>query len=85
MLKSLLLLPLIAQLVLAAQIPFGTKSDAGMVDLASDVEQGTGHLSDWSRTTKNAFLDALRANDANDWIIVLGNEAGKLRPRRIAH
>lgn len=89
MLKHLLLLPLVAQLALAVQIPFGTKSEAGMMEIAPKptipTEGGEGHLSEWSRATKNAFLDALRANDANDWIIVLGNEAGKLSLSRMAH
>ena len=58
MLKCLLLFPLIAA-VLAVQIPFGAKSDSQMVDLASELssplEEGTGHLSDWSRTSKLSF------------------------------
>ncbi|GAA5977572.1 hypothetical protein JCM10908_005025 [Rhodotorula pacifica] len=39
---------------------------------------GTGHLSQWSRQNKEDFLDDLRNNNADDWIIVMGNEAGDL-------
>ncbi|POY70886.1 hypothetical protein BMF94_6063 [Rhodotorula taiwanensis] len=39
---------------------------------------GTGHLSQWSRQNKEDFIADLKNNDADDWIIVMGNEAGDL-------
>jgi hypothetical protein len=39
-------------------------------------QNGTGHFSDWSRQTKLEFLQALSSNQANDWVLVMGNEAG---------
>ncbi|GAA6017578.1 hypothetical protein JCM8202_000339 [Rhodotorula sphaerocarpa] len=39
---------------------------------------GTGHLSQWSRRNKEKFLEDLRSNNADDWVIVMGNEAGDL-------
>ncbi|GAA5931017.1 hypothetical protein JCM1841_005458 [Sporobolomyces salmonicolor] len=56
-------------------------------DLADDITSlwptdgdgtGTGHLSQWSNETKVEFLNELRNNTANDWLVVMGNEAGDL-------
>ncbi|GAA5960584.1 hypothetical protein JCM3765_005864 [Sporobolomyces pararoseus] len=43
-----------------------------------DDTTGEGHLSQWSRQTKEDFLDDLRNNNASDWTVVMGNEAGDL-------
>ena len=37
---------------------------------------GHGHLSEWSRKTKEAFLQDLRNNAASNWTMVIGNEGG---------
>ncbi|GAA5873481.1 hypothetical protein JCM3774_002428 [Rhodotorula dairenensis] len=50
----------------------------GLQGDGDDGSTGTGHLSQWSRQNKDEFLEALRNNDADDWIIVMGNEAGDL-------
>lgn len=39
-------------------------------------ETGVGHFSEWSRSVKSDFLEALRQNNAQDWTVVCGNEAG---------
>ncbi|KWU41803.1 DHH phosphoesterase [Rhodotorula sp. JG-1b] len=52
---------------------YGTFQDDG-----DQEPTGTGHLSQWSRQNKEEFLEALRNNDADDWVIVMGNEAGDL-------
>ncbi|GAA6015319.1 hypothetical protein JCM11491_001010 [Sporobolomyces phaffii] len=43
-----------------------------------DDTTGEGHLSQWSRQTKEDFLEDLRNNDASEWTVVMGNEAGDL-------
>ncbi|GAA6061299.1 hypothetical protein JCM10212_005413 [Sporobolomyces blumeae] len=43
-----------------------------------DDTTGEGHLSRWSRQTKEHFLDDLRNNNATEWTVVMGNEAGDL-------
>ncbi|GAA5916729.1 uncharacterized protein JCM6883_000092 [Sporobolomyces salmoneus] len=73
------------QVVLSSPIQFSAE------DLASDVVSswplstqvdddttGEGHLSQWSRQTKEDFLEDLRNNNASDWVVVMGNEAGDL-------
>ncbi|GAA5901535.1 hypothetical protein JCM5296_006806 [Sporobolomyces johnsonii] len=56
-------------------------------DLADDITSrwptedegtGTGHLSQWSSETKVEFLNDLRNNTAEEWLVVMGNEAGDL-------
>jgi hypothetical protein len=37
---------------------------------------GASHLSEWCALSKQHFLDDVKANKAQDWIIVTGNEAG---------
>lgn len=39
-------------------------------------EEGVGHFSEWSKGTKRAFVDDVRAGKASDWVIVMGNEGG---------
>lgn len=39
-------------------------------------ETGHGHFSEWSREQKSKFLRAVSDNKAEDWVIVMGNEAG---------
>ncbi|GAA5940531.1 uncharacterized protein JCM15063_002364 [Sporobolomyces koalae] len=43
-----------------------------------DDTTGEGHLSQWSRQTKDEFISDLRGNNASDWVVVMGNEAGDL-------
>ncbi|GAA6019243.1 hypothetical protein JCM10207_005051 [Rhodosporidiobolus poonsookiae] len=43
-----------------------------------DGKTGTGRLSQWSRSNKEEFIAALRKNQAKEWIVVMGNEAGDL-------
>ncbi|KAL8290418.1 hypothetical protein RQP46_002676 [Phenoliferia psychrophenolica] len=42
-------------------------------------DEGVGHFSEWSRNAKVAFLEALKDNRANDWVLVMGNEGGGAR------
>ena len=44
----------------------------------ADEPVGVGHLSEWARETKAAFLRDLEAGNASDWTVVMGNEAGDL-------
>lgn len=37
---------------------------------------GSSHLSEWCASSKQQFLEDLKAGKAQDWIIVTGNEAG---------
>ncbi|GAA5968872.1 hypothetical protein JCM21900_000197 [Sporobolomyces salmonicolor] len=73
----------------APQIVLSTIDPAPLTaqDLADDITSlwptegdgiGTGHLSQWSNETKVEFLNELRNNTANDWLVVMGNEAGDL-------
>lgn len=39
-------------------------------------EEGVGHFSEWSKATKRMFIDDVRADRANEWIVVMGNEGG---------
>jgi exopolyphosphatase len=39
---------------------------------------GVGHFSEWSRSTKKAFLVDWQAGNASEWTIVAGNEGGDL-------
>ncbi|BGP41844.1 hypothetical protein JCM10449v2_005836 [Rhodotorula kratochvilovae] len=66
------------QTVLASSTDFvDLADDYGVAGLRWEGDiPGTGHLSEWSRQNKEDFLDALRNNSANDWIVVIGNEAG---------
>ncbi|GAA5917518.1 hypothetical protein JCM6882_007941 [Rhodosporidiobolus microsporus] len=66
------------QQVLAPPFDFDSQEvgDAGEVDEMA--AGGNGHLSEWSRQNKEDFLSDLRNNSANEWIIVMGNEAGDL-------
>ncbi|ORY73858.1 hypothetical protein BCR35DRAFT_306970 [Leucosporidium creatinivorum] len=41
-------------------------------------ETGHGHFSIWSRETKEEFLRDVSSNSAQDWTLVMGNEAGDL-------
>ncbi|GAA6037429.1 hypothetical protein JCM8097_008569 [Rhodosporidiobolus ruineniae] len=52
--------------------------DGGEAEVHGTDSTGTGHYSQWSRANKEEFLSALRDNNARDWIIVMGNEAGDL-------
>ena len=40
------------------------------------VTYGASHLSEWCALSKIHFLEDLKSNTANDWIVVMGNEAG---------
>lgn len=44
--------------------------------LPSPFTEEHSHLSEWSRQAKADFLADMRANKADDWVIVLGNEGG---------
>lgn len=42
------------------------------------LDEGEGHLSEWSRDNKRKFLQDWQANKESKWIVVLGNEGGDL-------
>lgn len=42
------------------------------------LEEGVGHFSEWSRSTKREFLIDWQADRESEWIFVLGNEGGDL-------
>jgi hypothetical protein len=42
----------------------------------SVTEEGVGHFSEWSKSTKRDFVDDVRAGNAHEWVIVMGNEGG---------
>lgn len=50
--------------------------------IARDVEtfkaRPPSHLSEWTRTSGSDFITALKADKAQDWIVVTGNEGGDL-------
>lgn len=39
-------------------------------------EEGVGHFSEWSKSTKRDFIDDVRAGKADEWVVVMGNEGG---------
>lgn len=39
-------------------------------------EEGVGHFSEWSKSTKRNFIDGVRGGNASEWVIVMGNEGG---------
>ncbi|GAA5825390.1 hypothetical protein JCM11251_006962 [Rhodosporidiobolus azoricus] len=69
-----------AQQVLAPTFGFNSAQDTDGSEEAVGwlAGSGAGHLSEWSRQNKEVFLSDLRNNSANEWIIVMGNEAGDL-------
>ncbi|GAA5872712.1 hypothetical protein JCM8547_006322 [Rhodosporidiobolus lusitaniae] len=77
-LSSPLLSPDVQQHVLAAPLPLPDLALNELADFEDDDQAGTGHLSQWSRKNKEDFLSDLRNNRADDWIVVMGNEAGDL-------
>ncbi|GAA5985336.1 hypothetical protein JCM11641_006370 [Rhodosporidiobolus odoratus] len=83
------LLPLTLASSLAAALPAQPAApqhvlSSSMLDQPDEVQgwadddTGTGHLSQWSRQNKEDFLSDLRNNSANEWLVVMGNEAGDL-------
>lgn len=54
----------------------GTNSQVTATALYNTLEEGVGHFSQWSKSTKRAFVDDVRAGKAQDWVIVMGNEGG---------
>ncbi|BGP01807.1 hypothetical protein JCM10021v2_005513 [Rhodotorula toruloides] len=56
----------------------GQGHGTGFVHNSEEEHTGTGRLSQWSRQNKDDFLEALRNNNADDYIVVMGNEAGDL-------
>ncbi|CDR44356.1 RHTO0S09e03026g1_1 [Rhodotorula toruloides] len=56
----------------------GQGSAAGFMHGSEEEHTGTGWLSQWSRQNKDDFLEALRNNNADEYIVVMGNEAGDL-------
>lgn len=48
--------------------------NAAPIHLAT--EEGVGHFSEWSKSTKRDFIDDVRAGNAHEWVIVMGNEGG---------
>lgn len=46
-------------------------------------EEGVGHFSEWSKSTKRDFIDDVRAGKAQDWVIVMGNEGGGEQSKNI--
>lgn len=43
-----------------------------------NLEEGVGHFSEWSKSTKRQFVDEIRAGKASEWVVVMGNEGGDL-------
>lgn len=74
-LLPLVLLPFVATTSL--QFPLSTTSISEELDTTPPTyKNGTGHLSSWSRATKQQFLSDLKLNKADDWTLVMGNEGG---------
>ncbi|UZJ52521.1 hypothetical protein CBS101457_001841 [Exobasidium rhododendri] len=46
--------------------------------VAWTLEEGVGHFSEWSKATKKLFIDDVRAGNAQEWTLVMGNEGGDL-------
>lgn len=68
----------VSALALPKQYAFGSSS-SGTATLASDGSAdtlGASHLSDWCAISKEKFLRDLHEGTAEDWILVMGNEAG---------
>ncbi|PWN32140.1 DHH phosphoesterase [Meira miltonrushii] len=42
------------------------------------LEEGVGHFSQWSKSTKRQFVDEIRLGKASEWVVVMGNEGGDL-------
>ncbi|CAD6581269.1 MAG: hypothetical protein CYPHOPRED_001536 [Cyphobasidiales sp. Tagirdzhanova-0007] len=47
-------------------------------DHGLELEFGASHLSEWCALSKRKFLKAVRDDDASEWTVVMGNEAGDL-------
>ena len=45
-------------------------------DHGLELEFGASHLSEWCALSKRKFLKAVRDDDASEWTVVMGNEAG---------
>lgn len=60
-------------------IPFS--STYNLQDVEKDywpLEEGVGHFSEWSKSTKRQFVDEIRSGKASEWVVVMGNEGGDL-------
>jgi hypothetical protein len=55
--------------------PVNTRWSASK-DEAYTATFGGSHLSEWCALSKEHFLQDLKKNKAQDWVIVTGNEAG---------
>jgi exopolyphosphatase len=59
------------------QIPFYSDHEPP----SPDFEEGVGHFSEWSKSQKRRFIDAVRSGDdalIANWTVVMGNEGGDL-------
>lgn len=69
--------------LLALQAHCSVLTPSYRVDLPYDAdltywtaEEGVGHFSEWSKSTKRNFIDDVRDGKASEWTIVMGNEGG---------
>lgn len=74
---SSILVASFAPLCASAFLPTYTKSPAYDTDPTYwTAEEGVGHFSEWSKSTKRSFVDDVRDGKAQEWVLVMGNEGG---------
>ncbi|KAG0140256.1 hypothetical protein CROQUDRAFT_53547 [Cronartium quercuum f. sp. fusiforme G11] len=72
-----LIIGLSSILITISQLQLPLQTDHHYSKLSIDIQNlGSGPLSEWSRDIKFQFLNELSEGRANEWIIVMGNEAG---------
>lgn len=71
------------------QVPFGGRPLSSDPDLArvtfEPASATVSHLSEWSKQVKADFLQDVRDNRLDEWIIVMGNEGGGPSPFSRVH
>lgn len=72
---------MITSTLTSSQLPFNSPDNEfpsidSIINSVKPPSSPHGEFSDWSRQKKADFLDDLKNNRAEDWVICIGNEGG---------